>query len=248
MNAGQVNEILGILQTQLYGILDPDYTDRVIGRAQKDVAFSEDLYYKYRDRSDVAHPNVTEGWGFKIDDPPLRFARTDIHGYQFAVDVLCDFRWKDDLPCKRSIVLRLWSQDDRMFVREDWDSTQIIDLYTKNALTERVMARFHFEEAVLDTPEPPYHMHIGGLAKANEFCWLHPKIDVPRFPFPPMDLVLMCELVGANFYPQTYRKIRNDSTWKGCILKSQDALLRRYFEDCCKDIGNHQTIFSAHLD
>lgn len=248
MNAKQVSQSLDILRTQLSNILDPRSSDYVLERAKNQAVFSEGLYYRYRDRSDYTHRIVTDGWGFKIDDPPLRFVGTEIHGYQFAVDILCDFRWKDNMACKRSIVLRLWSLDEGIFIREDWDSERLIDLYTKNALTERVMVRFHFEEAVLNTPEPPYHMQIGGLAKANEFCWLHPKIEVPRFPIPPMDLVLMCELIGANFYPHVYRKIRNDSTWRGQILNSQNALLLRYFESCCKDIEDGRNFFSDYME
>ncbi len=248
MNAKQVREGLDILQTQLSRILDPTHTGRAIENAKEQAAVSECFYNKYHNRSDYAHPYVTEGWGFKIDDPPLRFVETQINGYQFAVDVICDFRWKEDVPCRQCIVLRLWSSDHRVLYREEWDSNSILDSYSKGGFTERVMARFHFEEAVPSTPEPPYHMQVGGVARLNERCWLHPGIDVPRFPFPPMDLFLMCELIGVNFYPQVYRKIRNDNTWKGQILKSQEALLRKYYEDCCKIIQDSKTIFSAHLD
>jgi hypothetical protein len=246
MNAKRVIDGLNILQVQMAGILDQAYVERALGKARNEVQSTEQLYCKYRNRNHIIEET---GWGFEIREPALRFRETEINGYRFYVDIVCDFRWKDEVPHRRDIVLRLWTLDDKMLYRPQWDSDMICRLAngSPRGLERRVMLRFHFDMAREGASELKYHMQVGGVAQAGEYCWLPSQIDVPRFPYPPVDLFLMCELIGANFYPHDYEKIRTDGTWVHQILRSQETLLRQYYDGCCKAIRDDRSILMDYL-
>lgn len=249
MNAQQVIDGLNILQTQLARVLDQNSMERTLGKAREDAQYSEELYYKYIGKPDVAHKIKETGWGFEVKKPALRFKETEISGYRFYVDIICEFRWKGDVPCRRNAVLRLWTLDSNMLYRPHWDSDFIGNLVTdpQECLKERVILRFHFDMAGEGASELRHHMQVGGVAQGGEYCWLPPQIDVPRFPYPPVDLFLMCELVGANFYGQEYNRIGTDATWVHQIRESQQALLMEYYEGCCRAITEGKSVLMNHL-
>lgn len=249
MNAQHVTDGLNILQTQMARILDQHTVERTLGKAREEVRYSEKLYHKYSDRSDLTHRIEETGWGFEIKSPALRFKETEINGYRFYVDVICEFRWKGDALCKRNLVLRLWSRDPSMSYRPEWDSDIIGDLVTNEleCLEERVMLRFHFDMAAKGVSELKDHLQVGGVSQAGEYCWLPSQIDVPRFPYPPVDLFLICELIGANFYEKEYNRLRTDSTWIGQIRRSQVRLLKEYYGGCCQAIEEGKSVLMDQL-
>lgn len=83
-------------------------------------------------------------------------------------------------------------------------------------------------------PEPLNHLHVLGF-------------DVPRFPFPPMDIVLLCEFVLINFFPEDSKKLREDPTWKRMVRNSQKIFIEPYFEKCQKCLDNEKETLMGHL-
>lgn len=83
-------------------------------------------------------------------------------------------------------------------------------------------------------PEPINHLHVLGF-------------DVPRFPFPPMDIILLCEFVLINFFPEESDKLRKDPTWKRMVLNSQKIFVEPYFEKCQKCLDNEKETLMGHL-
>ena len=64
----------------------------------------------------------------------------------------------------QELVLRIWSADEAIMYREQYDSELIGELVTarSNPLKERVMLRCHFDLANPNQDGPLYHLQIGG--------------------------------------------------------------------------------------
>lgn len=245
---------LRALETQLSDILD-SASGHTLAKAQKCALKEEELYHKYRQTPNCEHKLLETGWGFRIDDPhSLRFKECYVNKYCYRVDVLCEFRWKWSSeeqcsePHQRSLILRVWSRDNAMVYREEWDSECVLrSMVEKPGEAERVMVRFHFDRAPQGASEPLDHFQVGGIARSDEYSWMPSQLDVPRVPYPPQDLYLVCELIGANFYGQRYRTISTDALWRHQILESQELCLKDYYEGCLKAIDRRKSVLVDHL-
>ncbi len=244
MKPDGIKRSLNIIETELSNILDKTSAINVLRRAQQEVDDSYRLYETWTRRTDRTKPVVQEGWGFSIRDRPLRFKNTDVSGYPFQIDLTCELRWKDQLqkePAKGNIAVRLWALSNRMIYRKGLDADPLEDL------NQRVMMRFHFDRANQQQSGPKSHLQIGGVADEEEYCWLHEKIEKPRFAHMPMDLVLVCELIGATFYEPSFRTIRTSGQWKSIVRESQNNLLRDYFDGCLRAVENDQSVLVDFL-
>ncbi len=80
------------------------------------------------------------------------------------------------------------------------------------------VARWHLDLANRKTgkedewqPGPLIHLQYGGhIHNARHLD--HP-LKVPRWCHPPMEVVLLCEVVAANFYERQWLELREDSNW-----------------------------------
>jgi hypothetical protein len=126
-------------------------------------------------------------------------------------------------------LLRIWSLDEALCYRASIDAAQVRSKVVE--IGQRVMVRFHFDCRVkcVTRPEPIYHLQVGGVALENENCWFPKQLDIPRFHFPPMDIVLLCELVLVNLFPKNSRNLREKPEWKKLVMKSQSAFQESYF-------------------
>jgi len=61
-----------------------------------------------------------------------------------------------------------------------------------------------------------------------------------------MDMVLICQLIAANFYGQDYRAFRESAEWKGALRKSQAHLLQSYYAECAAAIKREDDLLD-HL-
>lgn len=70
-----------------------------------------------------------------------------------------------------------------------------------------LQARWHVDLAnISDMQEesqegPVFHIQFGGNSATNEDRSLDFKLDRPRWMYPPIDFILACEIVVANFFP-----------------------------------------------
>ena len=207
----------------------------VIDTAIAGLKKSKKDYDKFQKRKDLLKKPVND-WGYEIVTPPLRFKETTCKGYRLRPDIICNFRWQEEgaLPTTQELVLRVWSSDEQLIYREGYDSEAIFDQLTApyNGLQERVMLRCHFDLANPKQSGPRYHLQIGGNPRDGEQCWYPKELDLPRLIHQPFDLVLLCELVVANFFPNEYGELRQKPDWHWAVTTSERYLLEEYYAEC----------------
>lgn len=189
-------------------------------------------------------------WGYTITpSAPLRFRPTKVDGLVMWADLFCTLEWEEEgtTPIEQVVQLRVWSNEptflypnEREAVEEGRDVEEL-DPQIKEVVENmtgvdsgRVIYRCHFDKANTGQPGPSYHVQFGGEPHAGECCWLPHIISVPRIVHTPFDLVLTCELIVANLYPDVYDGVKNDPNWKSIIYQSQANLLEGYYQNCAE--------------
>lgn len=238
MNSKQIIRSLNIIKNRLNDTLEPE-AERVINAAISSLKNSKTEYDRYQRRSDLLRKPIND-WGYQILEPPLRFKVANCKGYRLRPDIICNFRWQKEgaLPTIQELVLRVWSNDEHLIYREEYDSETIAELMTTphNGLQERVMLRCHFDLANPKQSGPRYHLQIGGNPRAGEHGWYPKELDLPRLLHQPFDLVLLCELVVANFFPDEYKNMRRKRDWHSAVTMSERYLLEEYYTQCLEAV------------
>ena len=166
-------------------------------------------------------------WQFSIPrESPLTFKE---NSNKLQADVTGIIEGAGDEVKEVRTLLRIWSLDEALCYRAEIDAEQVKSKFAETG--QRVMVRFHFDRRAkhVRNPEPIYHLQVGGVALENENCWFPKQLDVPRFHFPPMDIVLLCELVLVNLFHKSSRNLRETPEWKKLVIKSQSAFQAGYF-------------------
>ncbi|GAH54703.1 unnamed protein product, partial [marine sediment metagenome] len=99
----------------------------------------------------------------------------------------------------------------------------------------RVVMRFHFDKRESNgmQKEPIYHLQVGGRYRTeNENCWIHDNIDIPKFPYHPMDIILLSEFILINFFPKESKELREKPEWRSLVRKCQELFLKPYYQIC----------------
>jgi hypothetical protein len=111
-----------------------------------------------------------------------------------------------------------------------------MELQVKSIDDENKQILFHIDlkNAKTRNPEPWNHLQVKGF-------------ESPRFPFPPMDLVLLCEFVLINFFPKESIDLRQDPAWKSLVLNSQELFIKDYLCKCLECLNNPDETFMGHL-
>lgn len=217
------------LKISLRPILD-GISSQVIDEAIAELGMSKQRFDKQKNQTH--HPGKrVEPWGYRIHrHRPLRFIRSQAKGAEGCwVDLSGWVVWEEgNLPADYCLHLRLWSDDPNFACRPEWDADEVVDRMSDG----RVMLRCHFDLASPGPHGPRFHLQFGGDASADEVCWFPSRIRLPRLAYPPVDLILACQLVAANFYWEEYERFRGTSEWRSAILNSQTHLLARYYEEC----------------
>lgn len=230
MTEGEVIQSLEAVRSQFGRILESEAA-QVLEQARIAVMATKREHDERMRQGRREYP--VKPWGYQIPhEMPLRFKDTIVDSSWLRVDVVCEALWlgEDEEPYSQQLVVRIWSLEDQVMFREDWDAPEIEARI--NPEYGRVMLRFHFDRANPDQQGPKYHVQVGGKAFPEECCWLHEAISVPRLAYPPMDLVLACEMIAANFFTEEYGRIRSDPLWRGVIRASQAYLLQPYYSIC----------------
>jgi hypothetical protein len=197
------------------------------------------------------------GWIFVIPrETPLCFKISEADPQlKLRVDLSCVIQGIEDLSkqsCaikKYNYEVRIWSEEKNVIYRDGFDS-ETIGKKIMDSGCKRVMSRFHFDVKCSDTkrhPEPFSHFHIGGDSEVQEYCWLHSKIEIPRFPHPPMDLILLSELILASFFHEKSKELRVDPSWRSMVQFSQENFLKPYFNECNRVIDNPESVHTTLL-
>ena len=140
--------------------------------------------------------------------------------------------------------INCWSCKENFYYRPDFDSEKIREKIEACG-KKRVMLRLHFEKRSQDKdPELYYHFHIGGKQGDHENFWLPFQIREPRFPHPPMDLLLVLEFIIRN-YVRTERineklyNLTEDPIWRESIKMSEKIFQQQYFEKSLDVLNNN---------
>jgi len=198
-------------------------------------------------------------WNFSIsNDYPIRFCPCNLNGNMIQVDFSCNIEGnipslnKRDVTIwdaieKYNVLIRVWSLEERLSFRNNFDSESIRDLIQIND-QRRVILRFHIDKKVQNVTieEPYYHMHFGGIAQENEIAWYPKNFDPPRFYFFPLDIVLATEFILMNFFSIKSYKLREDPEWKSIVITAQEIFLKpcinkyhQYVNDDSNSFLNH---------
>ena len=93
----------------------------------------------------------------------------------------------------------------------------------------KLCARWHFDFANKEQLGPVTHLQYGGQRFDSH-------LDVPRWYMPLMDLVLLSEVVAANFFPERWESVRDDPNWCESVHMSQKLCLGPYLERVSKTL------------
>lgn len=184
-------------------------------------------------------------WTFSVPrQRPLSFRQ---NGTRLQADIAGIIGGEGDIVKEVKTLLRVWSLDKAICYRVGVDSEEIEKRFKQTG--KRVIVRYHFDckAANVKGPEPIYHLQVGGNALAEEDCWFPKHLEIPRFHFPPMDIVLLCELVLANFFHQESENLRKKPEWVSLVRKSQEAFQLRYFNQFHSCFKNEADTLLGHL-
>jgi len=108
--------------------------------------------------------------------------------------------------------------------------------------TSRVVRRFHFDTGNEnpETYESSSHMQFGGIydreisaVKEREdvilHCCLDNKITLPRFPYPPIDIIVLLDMLLRQFNTFVERSFLETKTWLDLVRRSEDFRMKSYY-------------------
>ncbi|MEN8219047.1 MAG: hypothetical protein ABFS56_22290 [Pseudomonadota bacterium] len=168
---------------------------------------------------------------------PIKFVPTDDRKLgkivpQIYLDVAVKPPERDDIP---------------PFIRLD-TKIEIFDWDKKNNSEGDLQSRWHIDLANLKEEGeyqagPLFHLQAGGhKPQSNRKEEL--KISRPRWAIPPMELILTCEMILANFYPEQWEKIRTEKGWLKLIHIAQSMCYSAYIKRMQNCLFHPQTLTS----
>ncbi|RKZ44045.1 MAG: hypothetical protein DRR16_26995 [Candidatus Parabeggiatoa sp. nov. 3] len=144
------------------------------------------------------------------------------------IDVAINPPTKDDLPPFSQLVT----------VIEVWD-----------VLKNDLQLRWHLDLANRSDEGhyqagPLFHLQAGGhQPKGNRKDDL--KVSIPRWEMPPKELILACEMILANFYPDKWNKIKRQQRWLELIQFAQSLCYPMYFQRVQNSLERQQSVLEA---
>ncbi len=98
-------------------------------------------------------------------------------------------------------------------------------------IQKKPISRWHIDKANSGQAGPIFHLQGGGHWRGNTNREIEVPTKLPRWPSPPLDLVLAVEMVIANFFPGIWKEsFRGKQSWVELIKESQKLCFLPYFE------------------
>ena len=193
-----------------------------------DLISQRDLAIKSPKKTRKAQKAEKPPWKLVIlPETPLSFRNTEneaVIKHRLEVDLACSLSEPDAKGIPRgehNIAVRVWSTDSALCFREDIDAESLrapIGIQGR-----RVMLRFHFDLANKDQQGPRHHLQMGGKGMTADYHWLPDNWKLPRFLHFPVNLALVCEFIGRTFYPDGFRRISQEPTWRHAVKAAEEA-------------------------
>lgn len=121
-----------------------------------------------------------------------------------------------------------------------------------NDLFEKPISRWHFDLANKKNDGkmqagPLTHLQYGGHIPNLGIDIDHP-IKVPRWCHPPLDVVLLCEVIVANFFPREWDLIKENPSWCLAISMSQKLCYTAYVQKLTGHLSTSSTTILNEMD
>jgi hypothetical protein len=100
-----------------------------------------------------------------------------------------------------------------------------------------------FEEGTYQAG-PLFHLQGGGHQPQGDRA-KDLKVSIPRFPTPPLELILTCELIIANFYPEQWETLKRQRGWLELIQTAQHLCYTVYFQRVQNCLTAQQSLLNA---
>jgi hypothetical protein len=165
---------------------------------------------------------------------PLEFSQAE-KDKRLVPDIFCQIKISNQGRCPIShlnVVVRVWSIKDDYSFRPDWDSESVRQILGRKGLHKRVMFRCHYDRCSESQKAPIFHLQFSGKPQNDELYWFPHTLELPRFPSPPMDLVLACELIVATFFPSVHERLGQNGTWISLIKESESFFTSTFYKLC----------------
>lgn len=144
-----------------------------------------------------------------------------------------------------SISVRVTEPDGICFDRMDV-ALDVVDVAGKVLIRHHVdLANYKPDENTFQ-PGPLFHLQFGGHTPKQTRTFEIP-IKEPRWPCFPMDLVLVCEVIVANFYPEAWEKLRNERHWREAVITSQQFCLSPFLKNLAEKMSDTKRTVLDHL-
>lgn len=149
--------------------------------------------------------------------------------------------WIFEIPREHPLIFRNDESDLQINVACKIEGTKDnidknnIEFLVRTISNDEKIFKFHIDQKDSEAEEPWNHLHI------DEF-------DEPRFPFPPMDVILISEFIFINYFPKQSKILRKDGGWRKLVRNSQTIFQHEYFSVCQDCIEhNKKTTLQEHL-
>jgi hypothetical protein len=232
LSASEISRDVRYLQNFVGVLLDPEsglVLDQVIAQLQACAIRNRPL----RRRASIPL------WEFEIPSVrPLKFLpSSDEAKRRLRPEIFCHLVGPgvSGSPFQRpELVIRVWSMDRSLSYRPELDASSISDWLNGNRTDDRVIFRLHFDKANQGQRGTVFHLHVGGkpVEEEREKCWLTGLPGLPRIPAQPMDLILACELVIANFFHDRFQDLCQEPEWRAVVKRAEQRTIRTYYGIC----------------
>jgi|WetSurMetagenome_2_1015567.scaffolds.fasta_scaffold201887_1 hypothetical protein len=103
----------------------------------------------------------------------------------------------------------------------------------KHIYKDRLIRRFHFDLAIggEECSKPISHFQFGGKEIYNQYSYtLNPRIGIPRFPYPPVDFIILFDMMLRQFKTKIPSSFYDSKDWVHCVKQSENFRLKCYYE------------------
>jgi len=121
--------------------------------------------------------------------------------------------------------------DESKLEQEGTPFANIISVLEIRSIEGNVLVRFHIDRANAGQAGPLFHLQYGGHSPGSDRDRQDFELREPRWAHPPLDIILLCEVVVANFYTATWSEIKRQKGWIELVSMSQQLCLEPYFNN-----------------
>jgi hypothetical protein len=102
----------------------------------------------------------------------------------------------------------------------------------------QLLDRWHVDLANDGQAGPLFHLQHGGHSSGSTTRHTEKLLSVPRWMYPPMDIVLACELIVANFFEEKWIRLRRDPKWVALVRETESFCYTDYFNTLSAEHSN----------